>query len=505
MGIISAQTRAGAHMTRAGRHGAHEYYVCTGVVKEPTVALHSIATAGAKTVLPSGRVTYATASTVPVTPPAAANIISFIGGKVEIAGSIYDLDTTKDPNENINLDDISKFLTKYSATKLGPEYVIAAVPRYNEPLSLSQAQALGVRYTVGPNNINGEYIATYHPDPTAQQALTAYNIANPGEEVDYFELVKRRQEGTISANEARILRVLAEAQEELSDGRKTGVLLEPVGVSFVVASIQESPNYASGSDIFLGSDSEFRKFFGRYVGDMPAKLLRPTLGYYSVPLEATVTGLGYNPLVTGDFYVNNTSFTAQKVGSSGAPGTKLGRIKTVEIYETAAEAAANINGLTITLSGEDKVAAFEAAINQATAPTSVGGLGWATVFANAYEYYAETYNDASIFKAGPSLKGYINRENVHVMYGTTLEKGFLGHLNRIYLDNTSGSNIYAAQPEPKAGLTYYADPCPLIKIRIGNCDPVLGTASIDTADLWAQGGTAAFEPVYGQFPTTNLL
>lgn len=504
MGILSAQTRAGAHLTRAGRGPAHEYYLTTGIVKEPVVALHDIATAGAKAVLPDGRVTYATASTVPVAPPALANIISFIGGKIEIGGSIYDLDTTVAPNENINLDDVSKFLIKYNALKKGPEYVIGAVPKYNEPLSKSQAQALGVNYTVAPSNVNGEFVATYHIDPRAEQALVQYNIANPGNEVDFATLLSLRAQGVASANELNLLRVLAEAQEELRDGRKTGIALEPVGVAFVLASIHEVPHYPAGADVFLNSDAEFRKFFARYVGEMPTKMLRPTAGYYAVPLEATATGLGFNPLVTGDFYVNNTSYTAQNVGSSGAPGTKFERLGTIMIYETAVDAAANINGYRVPL-GADKAASFAAAVNEATAPTTVGGLGWATVFAQAYEYYLETSSNYEQLKSGPELKGYITKENVSATYGLPLEKGFLGHLNRIYLDNSSSSHIYRPARDVKAGLTYYADPCPLIKIRIGDCDPVLGTAAIDTADLWAQGGTAAFEPVYGQFPVSNVI
>lgn len=505
MGLYSSQIRSDAQISREGRGPSHEYYTSIGVVKEPTVILHSAATAGAKTVNPDGTVSYATIGTIPATAPAEANIIAFKGGKAEIGGSIYDLDTTIAPGESINLSDVARFVSKYSATKLGPEYVIAAVPKYAEPLTKAQAQAMGVNYTVQSSNLNGEFVAVYHVDPLAEQDLLNYNIANPGTPLDYPSLVTKRMKGILTPEENQLLRVLEEAKETLKDGRVTGGPLDPIGVSYVLASLQEYPSYPSGSNVFVSTDAAFREFYASYVGEMPSKRLRPTAGYYTVGLIAGGALGGSLPDPAGDFYTNTTSFTASNIGSADAPGVKFERLKSIVLYETAADAAANINGYPVNFNAGTKELAFSNAVEELTSPSSVGGLGWATVFANAYEYYVETFSAGSQFNRHAELTGFIHKENVGVAYGTTLEKGFLGHLNPVYLDNSQGSNVFAAEPNPKSQLTYYADPCPLIRIRVGNCDPVAGTASIDTADLWAQGGTAAFEPVYGQFPTSNLL
>jgi hypothetical protein len=503
MGLYSSQIRTDAQLFREGRTPSHEYYLTTGVVKQPTVILHDATTAGAKTVNADGTVSYATISTVPATAPATANIIAFSGGKAEIGGAIFDIDSSAPGAEAINLDEVARFLSVYNAANLGPEYVIAAVPKYAEPVTIGEAQASGVYYTVSADALSGELVASYHIDPIVQQDLLNYNLANPGNPATYDSLSKKRMKGTLTKVESELLRSIGEAYERLRNGRVTGNILDPIGVAFVLASVQNFPSYPSGSDNFVESDETFKEFYGSYVGSIPSKRLRPDAPY-EVGIIAGTAPSGGTPDPASDFYVNTTSFDNQKVGSSAAPGLKFERLASITLYETAADALAGVNGYSVGFTAATKEESFNLAVEEVTAGSAIGGLGWTTVFAVVNEFYVETFS-GSRFNSNSQLTGYIQKENVAIAYGTTLEKGFLGHLNPVYLNNNIGSNVFASEPNPKSQLSYYADPCPLVKIRIGVCDPVAGTASIDTTDLWAQGGTASFETVYGEFPTSNLL
>jgi hypothetical protein len=320
------------------------------------------------------------------------------------------------------------------------EYVVAAVPRYAEPIDKSTAVAAGLRYYVYQNPTTKEFFAGYFMNPAIEASAVVYG--------GYDAMQKKAFTVGISGAEKLVFDAYSEELERMSDPRYTGRLLAPNGVELILAQVYPQDNTSSPDRTLRMTESEFTYFLSSQ-GFVPSSRL---------PATYTIT----DPvLATGTFFTAATT-----TGLPGTPASKMYRFSSVALYRDAPSAAANINPFPLSgVSLNDLIEAYD----YVTAP-SPDGLGWpATVHAAAFEYYMSSY----------TALGHEGREDGVVRFITKEQVRPYGRVNPVYLDDTfHPARVGGISAKPKSALMWYADPAALVKIKTGACTPT--TADIDT-------------------------
>lgn len=375
----------------------------------------------------------------PVTTAATGGIVSFAGGIIEFDGKDWSLDGL-----SINLDLAAPLLVSNT------EYVIAAVPKYLEPIDKTTAVTAGLRYYVYQNPTTKEFYAGYFMNPAIEASAIQYG--------GYNAIQKKAFTIGLSGAEKLVFDQYSEELQRMSDPRYTGKLMGITGVELILAQVYPQDNSSSPDRTLRMTESEFTYFLSSQ-GFVPSARLTTTF---------TVT----DPVAgTGTFYTASTGG-----GLPVPPSQKMYRFSSVALYKDAASAAANINPFP--LSGVTQNDMIEA--HDFVTAASPDGLGWGpTVYAIAYEHYMTSY----------TALGHEGYEDGVVRFITKEQVRAYGRVNPIYLDDTFfPARVGGIGAKAKSALMWYADPAALAKVKTGACTP-------SNADIVATFGVSGVEIV----------
>lgn len=326
----------------------------------------------------------------------------------------------------IELDGVEFALGNFDASALNTvlvdgDYILSAVPAYDEPADRAAAEAAGLNYFVDYNTPLNEAVVHYFL-PSALEA----EIAAAG---GYNTVYKNVAMGAASGYEVQLFNRYSDQLERLSDPRYTGQLLEPVGVEYVCTRVFAQDN-RSKKDALLG------------LTNAQLELFKATQGY-----------------VAAERVVDTTANIA------AAYDTVLAKIKRAYAYGSLADANADLNGVEIRLdyANGDTLAA----------PVDLDGVAIPGVDAThiaVFEYYQPTYMS----------RGHEGREfGIFDLY----EKGdalSLGRINPIYMArDMEVARTSAGRGMPLPALTKYAYPLPVAKFTKAD-GPVLSAVSVYT-------------------------
>lgn len=367
-----------------------------------------------------------------------AGTLSLTGGLIEFDGRDWSLDGL-----TFDLTAAAPYL------KSNTEYVVAAVPAYDEPLSKTDAETnplytgKGINYyvTQDPNSL--EFYATHFMPSEVEASVIPYGGWNA--------LQKKAWTVGLEPAEKLVFDKYSSELEKLADPRFTGKLMPITGVQFILAEVYPQDNSSSPDKTLSMSKAEF-EFFLAGQGFVPSERLVPTAPY-------TIT----DPVAkTGTFYTDTTATT----GLPGvAPGEKLYRVATIALYSSAANAESNINPFPV--AGANDIDLAEA-YNFVTA-VAPNGLGWTDVFAVAYEYYMPSYMSLGHTGYEFGITRFITKENVRSF----------GRVNPVYLEDQLKSFRVPNAGRARPALMWYADPASLFRVMTGICTPT--TVAIDAS------------------------
>jgi hypothetical protein len=369
-------------------------------------------------------------------PTIAVDTLTLAGGVIEFDGRDWSLDALE-----FDISGAAPFL------KANTEYVVAAVPAYLEPLSKVDAETnplyagKGINYYVSQDVTSKEFYATHFMPSEVEASVIPYGGWNA--------LQKKAFTIGLEPAEKLVFDRYSSELEKLADPRFTGRLVPIAGVEFMLVEIYPQDNSSSPDKSITMTKGEF-EFFLAGQGFVPSEMLRPTTPY-------TIT----DPLLkTGTFYTDTTATT----GLPGvAPGAKMYRLATVNLYASALDAESNINPFPVAGANDNDLAEAYAFVTAATPD----GLGWTNVFAVAYEYFMPSYMALGHTGYECGITRFITKEQVRSF----------GRVNPVYLEDQLKSFRVPNAGEARSALMWYADPASLFIIKTGDCTPT--TVEID--------------------------
>lgn len=167
----------------------------------------------------------------------ATSVLTLTGGTLELEGKDYSLASTLD------------VATLGTLIAPGQTFVVAAVPKYNEPASQSAAEAAGLNYYVQRNLEGDEFYAR----PFIPADISAAVAAAGG----LVELTDRVYKGAASASDITIYNQYSEAAERLRDPRYAIFPLAPIGFEFVLAQVTPQDNSPKANALLGKSLADF--------------------------------------------------------------------------------------------------------------------------------------------------------------------------------------------------------------------------------------------------------
>lgn len=366
---------------------------------------------------------------------ATAGSLSLTGGLIEFDGRDWSLDSL-----TFDLTAAAPYL------KSNTEYVVAAVPAYDEPLSKVDAETnpvyagKGINYYVSQQTGSLEFYATHFMPSAVEASVLPYGGWNA--------LQKKAWTVGLEPAEKLVFDKYSSELEKLADPRFTGRLMPVTGVQFILAEVYPQDNSSSPDKTLTMSKTEF-EFFLSGQGFVPSERLEPAAPY-------TIT----DPIArTGTFYTDTTATTGLPV----APGEKMYRLNSLIIYSSAADALTNTNPFPV--AGSTDMDLTEA-YNFVTA-AAPDGLGWTDVFAVAYEYFMPSYMALGHTGYELGITKFITKEQVRSF----------GRVNPVYLEDQLKSFRVPNAGEARPALMWYADPASLFMVKTGVCTPT--TVALD--------------------------
>lgn len=366
-------------------------------------------------------------------PGATASTITLEGGLVEFDSRDFSLDGLA-----INVDNVA------SSLRSNQEYVLALVPKYDEPVSKVEAEtdptfvSRGINYYVSQNEATKEFYTTYFIPTAIQQQIDSFG--------GWDEVSRRAWRTGVSGSEKLAFDRYSEQIERLSDPRYTGRLLPITGVEFVLAEVYPQNNEGQADATLSMSQAEF-EYFLACQSFVPSERLNPLSPY-------TLTSA-----TAGTFFTDASA----TIGLPVAPGSKMYRLSSIALYSSSLNAASNIDPYVVSYPTAASLAEAYAYVT-AAAPD---GLGWGSVFAMAYEYYQRTNNV-------PGQTGYEDGINKFI---TKEQHRVLGRINPVYLGDPYAPLRANIGMKNRPALMWYADPVYLVKFRTAACTPT--TATLD--------------------------
>lgn len=358
--------------------------------------------------------------------------VTLAGGVVEFDGRDWSLDTLV-----FDLSVAAPYL------KSNTEYVVAAVPSYDEPLSKVDAETnplytgKGINYYVQQDAVSKEFYASHFMPSAVEASVAAYGGWNA--------LQKKAFTVGLNGPEKLVFDRYSEELNKLADPRFTGKLMPITGVEFILVEVYPQDNSSSPDKSLTMNQSEFEYFLSGQ-GFVPSQILEPGAPY------SITDPVGR----TGTFYTDTTATS----GLPGvAPGDKMYRLSSVSLYSSAANAASNINPFPVAGANDNDLTE---AFNFVTA-AAPDGLGWTDVFAVAYEYYMPSY----------MALGHTGYEDGIVRFLTKEQIRSFGRINPVYLEDQLKNFKVPNAGEARPALMWYGDPASLFKIRTGTCTPTV--------------------------------
>ena len=328
------------------------------------------------------------------------------------------LDITGD----IELDGVVFALGQFDSNALNTvlvdgEYILAAVPAYDEPVDRTAAEAASLNYYVGQNAL-GESTVSYFLPSAIEASVAAAGGHN--------NLAKARAMGSATPLEIQLLNEYEDQLARLSDPRYTGQLLEPVGVKYVCKRIFAQDN-RSKVDALVGYDNQ------------QIELFLATQGY-----------------VAADRKVDTVA------NQSTAYDTILAKIKRAFIYANVNDANADVNGTELRLDYANG--------DTLGSPVDLDGAAAAGSHIAVFEYFQPTY-----MSRGHEGTKY----GIFDLYevGDSAE---LGRINPLYMARDfEVARVSAGRGMPLPALTKYAYPLPIARFTKAD-GPVLSNVSVYT-------------------------
>lgn len=350
------------------------------------------------------------------------------GGQVTMTGGIVEFDGRDWSLDGLSIDfDLAAPLLKSNT-----EYVIAAVPKYEEPIDKATAEAAGLNYYITQDPTTKEFYASYFMPSAVEASVLPYG--------GWDALQKKAFTVGISGAEKLAFDQFSEELSKLSDPRFTGKLMNIKGVEFILAEVYPQDNSGVPDRTLVMDEGEFTYFLSSQ-GFVPSNRL--TTQY---TITDPVAGTG-------------TFFTAATGGGLPVPPSqKMYRLSSIHLYKDAPSAAANINPFPLGgTTANDLIEAYDFV----TAP-SPDGLGWTTVYAVAYEYYMPSFMGL----------GHVGYEDGVVRFITKEQVRAYGRVNPIYLhDSFAPLRVGGIRAMARPALMWYADPASLVKVKTGPCTP----------------------------------
>lgn len=408
------------------------------------------------------------------TNPARAHIISLEGGLIDFDGRVFTLDT-QEHGSHINLDLIAPHLC--AKTGEAPEYILAAVPSYDEPMSVSEAQAAGLNWYL-TQECNGEFVTNYFLDPECESIVACSG--------GFTSLKRRVMDGCATCEEIKAYNKCAEAREEMEMPRSVDTLCMR-GVSFVLLEVKAQNTYCCDTGDL--DDCELKKLIAS-GSTVAGKTLTPAITGIDAVTTAGFYTIGLSDAGPWEFYTSNSSFhqgVGYDYGDGSGPGTNFNRIFSITVYKDITAANECRDGRVISYPGS--VADIDRAISKYIAPLAVDpcsescGLGWDpdTMVAVVREIKldcvlprAERGDKPKVYRTITKAEGHYN---------------FLGIVNPIYRGNCLHSYQINYTNHHLSPLTKWATPVPLVKFSLSAVNKVAipPTVTIDPTsieDIW---------------------
>lgn len=356
----------------------------------------------------------------------AGSVVTFTGGQIEFDG-VFTFPLTG----TLDFADIASLLPR-PATPSTACFIVFAVPKYDEPLSRSDAEANypGLNYYV---TNSGSDSLLYYFIPSAIEAL----VQQAGG-LTYLEDAVTK--GTATNQETQVLNRYWEAYEKTSSPLYVGHDLTPTGIEYVVALIHDSPTVPSADATAAMTRSELLYYLSSQ-GDVPADM-QPTVYTLTSPTAGTY-------------------FTGPAPSGFTIPGSKIYKMKTTILYPSLADANANTNGYNAGYLATPQDLADVIALLQ----DPDGAWAWpvGTIYATTWEYKVPSY-------LPPGQRGY--KPQVDAFYKKE-DSLLLGRVNPIYMGDPNSSSRLCRMGGPKSALMDYACPASLVKV----CGTVDATAT----------------------------
>lgn len=347
-------------------------------------------------------------------------------GAIELDGEVF-------PLNDYDLD-----LSTVASVLMDGDYIVGAVPSYEEPADRSAAEGAGQNYYVTTTAAGDTILHYFLP-----AALEAEVKAAGG----YDKLYKARAMGAATNAEIQLVNRYSDELEKLSDPRYVGQLLVPTGVEYVLKRIVPQDN-SSRRDALVGMNNQ------------QIELFIATQGYIAAQRSTYGTG---DAFVTGD--------------NNGV----LAKIKRAFAYESSDDAAADVDGVEIRLDYKNGDTLSDPVDLDGT-PITYGAAAGEYDTVAVFEYYQPTYMSKGHHGTNPDiLDTYTKQDSLD-----------LGRLNPIYLARDfEVARVSAGRGMPLGALTKYGHPLSVAKF---NKDGTSFTASTKYTP-------GAFVPAGGPTPT----
>lgn len=403
------------------------------------------------------------------TNPARAHIISLAGGSIEFDGYSFELDTNTF-NNHINLDLIANLLCPDRGGS--PEYILAAVPMYDEPISKAEAIERGLDWYLQLSP-SGEWVAKYFMGEDCDGALGCAG--------GFQQLEKLVLSGCATCEQQKAYYRCAEALQKMGMPNCHSDMLCIKGVNYVLFETTPQSNRCCNVGDLTSCDwqelaATSGTMAGRTLMPSPDSAVDPvtTEGYYTIGLSSG------GPW---EFYTSNSSFhqgVGSDYGDGNGPGTDLSRLHSITIYRDI-DAAMECRDARV-LMYPSSVEEIDRFITKLTTPLPADpceepcGLGWDpdTLVTSVKEF--EVCCSLPVGQRGdhPHIRKTITKRDATVP--------FLGLVNPIYFEDL-GMSLRVPKPmSTGSALTYYADPVPLFRFRLEDVDKTVDPPTV-TIDL----------------------
>ena len=325
-----------------------------------------------------------------------------INGEIEFDGIPFELEDL----------DISSIATGAGAFLPEGEYVVGAVPKYNEPKDRAEANANGFNYYVTDTALGETTVHYFLPADLESEVLQAGG---------HLVLAKKRNMGTATSGQITLLNRYEDELEKISDPRYVGQLLEPVGVDYVLRKVYRQ-------------DNSSRKDALSEMTNQELELFKATQGYIAAQRKVM-------PIADAVSAYENAD--------------KQAKIKRAFVYASEEDAKNDVDGIEILLEDyRNRPDVFSNPVELDGSTTASG------THVAVFELYQPTYMSRGHYGTQPGTEKLYTRDEA---------PGILGRVNPIYLANDlQVARASFNRARPLGALTRYAHALVVGRFNLGS-------------------------------------